>query len=398
MIERTNYLNELIKWKDQNLIKVVTGIRRCGKSTLFDLYIEYLIKEGIDRKHIIKINLEDPQYNFNNYMELYNYINDMLKEKKKYYVFIDEVQNIPQFQKALDGLYIKDNVDLYVTGSNAFLLSGDIATLIAGRYIEIKMYPLSFKEYISAFEDNNYQKLFNNYLKYGGFPEVINLIKKDEEMVNKYLDTIFVSVVYKDVITRYNIADPAILESIIKYILENVGSPISTKKVTDTLISMNRKTSNPTVENYIKALIDSYLLMKVDRFDIAMKNTLSTGYKYYSIDIGLKNYLAKKKLDTDMGHIIENIVAIELVRRGYNIYVGKQKDYEVDFVAKKNNEIIYYQVAYTLSTDTVRQRELRPLQKIQDNYPKYILTLDPIIELDDNGIKILNLIDWLLDS
>lgn len=318
--------------KGKDLIKVVTGIRRCGKSTLYELFIKYLKEIGINDDEIIQINLEDADYDFAGYKELYNYINSKLDTKKNYYIFLDEVQNVPEFQKAVDSLYIKKNVDVYITGSNAYLLSGELATLLSGRYVEIKMLPLSFKEYISAFkENNNYQQLFLEYMKNGGMPGNIPILKGNPNDLDKYLDGIFSTIVYKDIMVRNNIADKLLLESILKFIFDSIGSPISTKKISDTLTSKGISTSNHTVENYINAFIESFLIYKVLRFDVKGKNLLARDYKYYSVDSGLRSYLLGKKADSDMGHILENIVYLELLRRGYKVYVGKVDDLEIDF-------------------------------------------------------------------
>ena len=398
MIERQEYLKQLIKFKDTDLIKIVTGIRRCGKSTMFDIYIEYLKKQGVQDNQIIKINIENPEITFNNYMELYNYVKERLNKEKKTYVFIDEVQNIDDFQKAIDGLYINKNIDLYITGSNAYLLSGELATLISGRYIEIKMLPLSFKEYLSVFDENvDKQEKLLDYFKYGSLPQTVQLFKIDSDLIDDYLDGVFSTVIYKDVMKRKNINNKMLLESIIKYIFSNIGSPISTKKISDTLTSMNRATSNHTVENYISALLEAFLLYKVDRFDAKGKNVLSSGYKYYIVDLGFRTHLLGKKAGQDMGHILENIVYLELLRRGYKVYTGKVDDLEIDFVAENKNGIEYYQVSLTTREEKTLERELRPLQKTGDFYPKYLLTMDRDLEADYEGIKKINAIDWLLD-
>ncbi len=397
MIERTNYLNQLIDFKDQKLIKIITGIRRCGKSTLFDIYINYLKENGIKEEQIIKINLENPEYNFNDYMELYNYIKKRLIKDEMNYVFIDEVQTVEKFQKAVDGLFIMENVDLYITGSNAYLLSGELATLLSGRYVEIKMLPLSFKEYLSAFDDKqNQESKFLYYLKYGSFPQTIELFKRAPNTINSYLDGIFSTVVYKDIMMRNKITDKLILESVIKYIFDNIGSPITTKKISDTLTSMNRSTSNHTVENYISSFLESFLLYKVPRFDVKGKENLSSGYKYYVVDTGLRNYLLGKKAGQDMGHLLENVVFLELLRRGYKVYVGKLDDMEIDFVAENHEGLVYYQVALTTRDEATLERELKPLQKTGDHYPKVILTMDNDLDADYDGIKKINLINWLL--
>ena len=398
MINREEYLNELIRWKDKDLIKVVTGIRRCGKSTLFDLFIDYLKMSGVKSNQIIYINLEDADYDFKDYKELYHFINEKISSEDNFYVFLDEVQNVSGFQRAIDSLYIKKNVDVYITGSNAYLLSGELATLLSGRYIEIKMLPLSFKEYVSAFDNNNYQQLFLDYMRNGGMPGNINILKSNINDLDKYLDGIFSTIVYKDIMARNNITDKLLLESVIKYIFDCIGSPISIKKISDALTSKGISTSNHTVENYITALLESFLIYKVERFDVKGKNLLARDYKYYVVDSGLRSYLLGKKADSDMGHILENIVYLELLRRGYKVYVGKVDDLEVDFVAENRDGLRYYQVALTVRDEKVLERELRSLQKTGDHYPKTLLTLDMDLETDYDGIRKVNVVDWLLSG
>ena len=396
MIDRIEYLEELKRWKDKNLIKVITGIRRCGKSTLFEQFINYLKNNNVENEQIIYINLEDADYDFKDYKELYSYINNQINSKKKYYIFLDEVQNVVNFQKAVDSLYIKKNIDLYITGSNAYLLSGELATLLSGRYIEIKMLPLSFKEYVSAFEDKNYYQLFLDYMKNGGMPGNISILKSNPNDIDKYLDGIFSTVVYKDIISRNNITDKMLLESILKFIFDSIGSPISTKKISDTLTSKGIPTSNHTVENYITAFLESFLIYKAERFDVKGKNLLARDYKYYVVDTGLRSYLLGKKSASDMGHILENIVYLELLRRDYKVYVGKVDDLEIDFVAENRDGLVYYQVALTVRDNDVLNRELKSLQKTGDYYPKILLTLDMDLESDYNGITKINIVDWLL--
>lgn len=398
IIERNQYLQTLINFKDQDLIKVVTGIRRCGKSTLFDIYINYLKEQGIKDNQIIHINLEDADYDFKDYKELYNYIKSKIDSKNNYYVFLDEVQNVKEFQKAVDSLYIKKNIDVYITGSNAYLLSGELATLLSGRYIEIKMLPLSFKEYVSAFEDKNYSRLFLDYMKNGGMPGNISILRDNPNEIDKYLDGIFSTIVYKDIMARSNITDKILLESVIKFIFDSVGSPISTKKISDTLTSKGMSTSNHTVENYIIAFLESFLIYKAERFDVKGKNLLARDYKYYSVDTGLRSFLLGKKADSDMGHILENIVYLELLRRGYKVYVGKVNDLEIDFVAENRKGLNYFQVSLSVRDEKVFERELKSLQKTGDHYPKYLLTYDQDLEADYDGIKKINVIDWLLED
>lgn len=400
MIERKEYLDQLKRFKDKNLIKVVTGIRRCGKSTLFELFINYLKENGVKDNQIIKINLENIENSFKDYKELYDFVNNQIKSEKQYYVFLDEVQNVSEFQKAVDSLYIKKNVDVYITGSNAYLLSGELATLLSGRYVEIKMLPLSFKEYLSAFnvlEKSRYE-YFLDYMKNGGMPGNIEIIKDNINDLDMYLEGIFTTIVYKDIITRNNINDKMVLESVLKFVFDSIGSSISTKKISDTLTSKGLSTSNHTVENYISAFLESFLIYKADRFDVKGKNLLSRDYKYYVVDQGLRSFLLGKKADSDMGHILENIVYLELLRRGYKVYVGKVDDLEVDFVAENRDGLKYFQVALTVRDDKVLERELKSLQKTGDYYPKYLLTLDMDLETDYEGITKINVIDWLLDE
>ena len=393
MIERTEYLNELIKWKDKDVIKVITGIRRCGKSTLFELFIDYLKINGINDTQIIKINLEDAEYDFKDYKDLYSYVNGKINNKTNYYIFLDEVQNVEKFQKAVDSLYIKKNVDVYITGSNAYLLSGELATLLSGRYIEIKMLPLSFKEYTSSFKSDNYQQLFLDYMKNGGMPGTINI---ESNQIDKYLDGIFSTVIYKDVMSRNKITDKILLENILKFIFDSIGSPISTKKISDTLTSKGTSISNHTVENYITAFLESYIIYKSERFDVKGKNLLARDYKYYVVDSGLRSYFLGKKADSDMGHILENIVYLELLRRGYKVYIGKVDDLEIDFVAENRDGLKYFQVALSVRDEKVLEKELKSLKKTGDHYPKYLLTLDMDLETDYDGITKINVVDWLL--
>lgn len=400
MIERTEYLEQLKRFKDKDFIKVVTGIRRCGKSTLFDLFIQYLKESGIRDDQIIKINLEDADYNFDDYKSLYDYVNKRIDSKSKFYIFLDEVQNVALFQKAVDSLYIKKNVDVYITGSNAYLLSGELATLLSGRYVEIKMLPLSFKEYLSAFDDKEKSRYeyFLDYMRNGGMPGNISILKDNSNDLDVYLDGVFSTIVYKDIMARNNIGDKMLLESILRFIFDSIGSPISIKKISDTLTSRGFSTSNHTVMNYISAFMHSFLIYKAERFDVKRKNLLVRDYKYYVVDQGFRSYLLGKRADSDMGHILENIVYLELVRRGYKVYVGKVDDLEVDFVAENRDGLKYYQVALSVRDERTLERELRALQRTGDYYPKYILTLDMDLETNYDGIVKVNVIDWLLNK
>ena len=395
MIERVEYLSKLRKFKDKELIKVVTGIKRCGKSTLFDLFIKELKDSGIEEKQIIKINLEDPNFCFENYMELYKYVESKLLPNKMNYIFLDEVQNIAEFQKAVDGLYIKKNVDLYITGSNANLLSGELATLLSGRYIEIAMLPLSFKEYTSNFNTDHYEKLYLDYINNSSFPYSLKLDSNEE--ITDYLTNIYDTIILKDVVSRKKINDISMLQSIVKFMFSSIGNILSTKRIADTLTSDGRSISVHTVESYLEALTESYILNKVSRYDIKGKDYLRSGEKYYVTDVGMR-YAVLGRKNIDAGFILENIVYLELKRRGYKVYVGKIGDKEVDFVCENIDGLTYYQVSLTTRDKTTLERELSSLQSINDHYPKYILTmdLDPISDYD--GIKKLNVLDWLFDK
>ena len=395
MINREEYLNKLINWKDKDLIKVTTGIRRCGKSSLYEIYIEYLKENGIDDNHIISINLESPDYEFANYKELYNFIKEKMTDDKMYYIFLDEVQNLPEFQKAVDGLYIKKNTDVYITGSNAYLLSGELATLLSGRYIEIKMLPLSFKEYKEYLNEDGDEKLYLKYINNSSFPYALKL--HSESDIDTYLDSIYNTIIIKDIATRKKMTDTALLRSLTEFLFSSLGNIMSVKKIADTLVSNGRKISVHTVETYLESLTESYIFNKVSRYDIKVKQYLETGEKYYATDVTMRYALLGRKY-MDLGHILENIVYLELLRRGYKVYVGKVGDNEVDFVAENKEGRCYYQVAYTTREESTLARELDSLQKINDHYPKFILTmdLDPIVDYD--GIRKINVLDWLLDK
>ena len=331
MIKRDNYLNKLINFKDKELIKVITGIRRCGKSTLFNLYIEYLLKNGVLEEQIIRLNLEDPIYhNLNDYLKLYNYIKEKMNPNKMNYIFIDEVQNVPEFQKAVDGLYIQKNADIYITGSNAYLLSGELATLLSGRYVEIKMLPLSFKEYTSALPNENVDRLYQKYISTGSFPYTLKLDNIDD--IDMYIKGIYDSIVLKDIMARKNFQDMQMLQSIISFMLDNIGNIYSTNKIADTMTSHGRKISVHTVESYLTALTESFILYKATRYDVKGKQYLKTGDKYYVADLGLRYFLLGRR-EQGRGHVLENVVYLELLRRGYDVYIGKFDEYDVDFFA-----------------------------------------------------------------
>lgn len=396
MIERPNYLQELISFKEKDLIKIVTGIRRCGKSTLFDLYIEYLLANGVNKNQIIRINLEEYEFNdIVDYNDLYNYVNSQLLSDKINYVFIDEVQKITDFQKACDFLYVKKNVDLYITGSNSKLLSGELATLLSGRYIEIKMLPLSFKEYISYVGENDIQKKYMDYITKSSFPYTLKLDSAKD--IRMYLDGLYNTVIVNDIVERKDIADIGMLKDVIKFMFDNIGNLCSSTSISNTMTSNGRKISVPTVEKYLEALVESFVLYKATRYDIKGKNYLTSGSKYYLSDVGLRYYLLGSK-NADEGHILENVVYLELLRRGYEVYVGKNDDSEVDFVAVNEKGEEYYQVSYTVKDEKTLERELKPLNNIKDHNPKILLTADFTPYTSYNGIKQINVFDWLLDK
>lgn len=396
MINRDDYLNKLIRFRDKELIKVITGIRRCGKSTLLDLYINYLLQNGVKEEQIIRLNLEDPvYYELDNYLKLYNYIKEKMKSDKMNYIFIDEVQNVQEFQKAVDGLYIQKNTDIYITGSNAYLLSGELATLLSGRYVEIKMLPLSFKEYRLALPNENIDILYQKYISIGSFPYALKLENVDD--IDMYIKGIYDSIILKDIMARKNFQDMQMLQSIINFMLDNIGNLYSTNKIADTMTSNGRKISVHTVESYLTALTESFILYKANRYDVKGKQYLKTGDKYYVADLGLRYFLLGRK-EQGKGHILENVVYLELLRRGYDVYVGKVDDCEVDFVAINSKGIEYYQVSETVIDENTLKRELRPLEMIKDHYPKYLLTKDFVPETTYNGIRKINVLDWLLEK
>jgi len=396
MIIREEYLNKLKVLKDKNIIKIVTGIRRCGKSTLLLQFKDWLIEHGISESQIILINFEDLEYeDLTDYKSLYKYIKDRVKKNIKTYIFLDEIQNVDKFPKVLDSLQLNKDVDLYVTGSNAYMLSSEIATLISGRYIQIEMLPLSFKEYCIAkggFEDRITR--YTEYLLSSSFPYALKL-DYNPNIIRDYLESIYNTIVIKDIMNRKQITDSMMLQSVLKFIFDNVGNPFSTKKIADTMTSNGRKIDSKTVEKYLIALKESYIIYQAKRYDIKGKQYLKTLDKYYVVDIGLRYMLLGKK-SMDAGHILENVVYLELLRRGYDVYIGKVDSFEVDFVAQNEDGNHYYQVALTVRDEATLYREIRPLQMLSDDYPKVMLTLDDDPARDIEGIKIINARDWLL--
>lgn len=400
MRNRDLYLKQLIQFKDKTLIKVITGLRRCGKSTLLSLFENHLIQSGVAKDHIIRMNFESFEFDeIISYKELHAYINERLTNTRdKHYILLDEVQQVSSWEKVVNSFIVDANVDIYITGSNAYLLSSELSTLLSGRYVEIKMQPLSFKEYLDFTEDDkgrNLQEKFNQYIRYGGLPTVIDLLDVPDT-IGPFLEGIYNTVLVKDVIERNGVRDPSLLESIIKFIGANIGSIVSTKKISDYLNSNGRKTTSDTIDSYLKMLENAFIIYKANRYDLKGKMFLKTLEKYYLVDMGIRNQLIGLR-NTDYGHVLENLVYLELLRRGYDVTIGKAGTLEVDFVATKTDERIYYQVSATILDEKTRERELRSLESIADNYPKFILTMDQTVFNDYSGIRVKNIIDFLLE-
>lgn len=401
MIERKEYLKQLLSWKDQSIIKVLTGIRRCGKSTILKLYQEYLLNNGIDPSQIISINFEELEYeDLQDYKKLYQYIKDRLVENKMMYIFLDEIQNVPSYEKVVDSLHVKENIDIYITGSNSYIFSGQLATYLSGRYIEIPVLPLSFKEVYNP--QTNKEEAFQKYIKTGGFP-YINQIQLLNEQIDMYLEGIYNTVIVKDIEERINrknsksVTDIALLKAISKYLSSVVGSPVSIRSITNYFKSNERTTSPNTISNYVEALCESYLYYPVEVMDVSGKEVLKSNKKYYIVDPGIRNYILPKQF-YDLGFTIENIVYLELLRRRYNVNIGRNGRTEIDFIAKRNDVYTYIQVTASLVDENTFNREIRPLQQIEDNYEKIILTLDRYTLGNYEGIKVINIIDWLLEE
>lgn len=405
LVERKEYLEALLSWKDEQVIKIVTGIRRCGKSTLLAQFQQRLLQDGISSEQIVSVNFEELEYEeLQDYHRLYAYLKERLVPGKTTYIFLDEVQKVPAFEKVVDSLYVKPNVDIYITGSNAWMLSGDLATLLTGRYVEIRMLPLSFKEFLSLAGLNEEEGLAE-YLRHGGLPYVAQMNRTNEK-VEAYLEGIYNTVIVKDIEDRQSrresdpakrkITDIALLKTIAKYLASVVGSPVSIRSVTDYLISSGRKVSPNTVDDYVEALTESFIFYPVDRFDIVGKQLLKIGKKLYIVDPGLRNHILPRKA-YDLGFTLENVVYLELLRRGYRVSIGKLGNTEVDFVAEKQGELTYIQVTADMTAQETFDREMRPLTLIRDNYEKIILTADHLTVGNYNGIRVKNITKWLLE-
>lgn len=398
-IRRKDYLDWLIKWKEHQIIKVVTGVRRCGKSTLFDIYQEYLLEHEVLNEQIIAINFENLDFeDLCDYKSLYKYIKSHLLPDKMNYIFLDEIQHVEDYQKVVDSLFLRENCDVYITGSNAYFMSGELATLLTGRYVELSMMPLSFKEFCEGLNNSNLSLIdkFNHYLAIGSFPYVLKYRYQESE-AKEYINGIYNTILLNDIVKRLNIADVNMLESITKFMMHNIGNRTSPNKISNTMTSNHKKINPRTVDRYIRGLTDSLLFYEARRYNIKGKQFLTTINKYYVCDIAMRNMLVRSQ-DSDIGHILENIVFLELKRRYKEVYVGQiGQNGEVDFVAIENGNPIYFQVSQTTLDEDVLKRELAPLKQIHDNYPKYLLTLDEVFDdMNYDGIKKKNVLKWLI--
>jgi len=395
-------MSRLLAYKDNVIIKVITGLRRCGKSTLLKLFREHLLNDDVLETNIIYMNFELMEYDdISNYKDLYKIIKSKIHNTNKTYILLDELQQVKGWEKAINGLVVELNVDIYITGSNAYLLSSELSTLLSGRYVEIKMLPLSFKEYLTFQNLNNKLSLeekFNQYLKYGSLP-AISTLPQQNDIINEFLLGIYNTVVLKDVVQRNSIKDPAMLDRVIKYVISNIGNIISPNKISTYLTNQAREDKgiqNSTISNYLTMLENAFILYRVNRYDIKGKEILKSLAKYYVVDTGIRNALLGYT-DTDYGHILENIVYFELLRRGYQVFIGKWYDLEVDFIAVKQDEKKYFQVSYTVIDENVKSRELASLKAINDNYEKILLTMDKTFITDHQGIKFVNVLDFLTE-
>lgn len=405
LINRKEYLDKLLSYKDKDLIKVVSGLRRSGKSTLLELYHKHLLKLGIGKRQVQFYNFELPENYLNKtWSDIYFEIKKKMQPDKTNFVFLDEVQNIQFFEKLVDGLFATENTDIYITGSNAFLLSSELATLLSGRYIEISILPFSFREYLTARNidsDNkylNYEALFFDYVNETSLPKGVELRENGFDKIYEYLEAIYTTIIEKDITQRHQINDKRAFSNIVKFIASNIGSSLSPSNISKTLKQDGQNIHHATVEKYLEYLVTSFVFYKVNRFDLKGKKQLATQEKYYLVDTGLLNILAGKERITDRGHILENVVYLELIRRGYKVWTGTSRNTEVDFVCKNSiGEIEYYQVAWQMTNENTVEREFGALEKIKDNYPKYLLTTDSFPQ-NRSGILHLNVFNWLLET
>lgn len=393
-IQRKEFLERLSSFKDKQLIKVITGIRRCGKSTLLRQWQKILLEDGVEEKQIVFINFEDYEFkSLRNNDEFYKFVTAKILPKKRMYLFFDEIQRIEHFEEVVDSFFMNPLLDIYITGSNSKILSGELATYLSGRYVEIQMQPLSFKEFVEALGlGQNLQLAYRKYQEISSFPYALSL---DSVNVGDYLESLYNTILLKDIVSRNKITDVSMLQSVVEFLFDNIGLEVSSKKIADTMTSTGRKIDSRKIEQYVSALCETFIMHKVKRYNIKGKEYLKSLEKYYIADIALRSALLGKKA-MDAGHILENIVYLELLRRRYKVYVGKIDDSEVDFVAINGDGNSYFQVAATVRDATTLERELKSLRAIKDNYPKYLLTLDEDPATDYDGIKRLNALDWLI--
>lgn len=400
-IVRKRYLDKLSVLKDKNFIKVASGVRRCGKSTLMIQFQDLLRNENADVS-ILAINMDMPNFRFlaeKNWKEIYDYILENLNPKETNYVFIDEVQNVLEFEKLLEGLYVHPNIDLYVTGSNAFLLSSELATLLTGRAFEINVLPFSFSEYLEFTEkQTNSDRAFAEYIQTGGFPEAIRLSEEGNFYATEYLQTVFRNIYENDISIRHTIYGEESYMEVVNFLIDSVGSTVSAGNIAKVLTANKKKIDNKTVSKYIDTLVESYLFYKVNRYDIKGKQHLATQEKYYLVDLGFRNAMLGKELASDAGHLLENIIYLELIRRNYQVWIGKVNNLEVDFIVRNNDGFTQYiQVSQTVQDKGTLARELTPLNTISDHFEKLLITMDYDTGTY-NGIKKINAIDWLLNK
>lgn len=394
-IERREYMERLRGWRAKQVIKVVTGVRRCGKSFLLEMFQEWLQTQGVPAERIVSVNLEDRDNKpLRNPDALHSYIKDRLKPGEMTYVFVDEVQLCEDFPEVIDSIYIRPDADIYITGSNANLLSHEIATLLSGRYVEIKMLPLSFREFVEMRGGGERSRLYAEYVGKSSFPYAGELLDTPRELED-YLEGLYNTILMKDIAQRRKIPDPLMLDSVTKFVFDSIGSELSTRKIAGALTSDGRKSDSRTIERYLDALLECFLIYKAERYDVKGKQLLKTLEKYYVVDVGLRRHLLSGR-SQDVGHILENVVFLELLRRGYKVHIGKVGSLEVDFVAKNANGTEYYQVAATVRDHATLERELAPFGKIRDHHPKFLLTLDEDPADNIDGIRKLNALDWLL--
>ena len=394
-IERREYMERLRGWRAKQVIKVVTGVRRCGKSFLLEMFQEWLQTQGVPAERIVSVNLEDRDNKpLRNPDALHSYIKDRLKPGEMTYVFVDEVQLCEDFPEVIDSIYIRPDVDIYITGSNANLLSHEIATLLSGRYVEIKMLPLSFREFVEMRGGGERSRLYAEYVGKSSFPYAGELLDTPRELED-YLEGLYNTILLKDIAQRRKIPDPLMLDSVTKFVFDSIGSELSTRKIAGALTSDGRKSDSRTIERYLAALLECFLIYKAERYDVKGKQLLKTLEKYYVVDVGLRRHLLSGR-SQDVGHILENVVFLELLRRGYKVHIGKVGSLEVDFVAENANGTEYYQVAATVRDHATLERELAPFGKIRDHHPKFLLTLDEDPADNIDGIRKLNALDWLL--